>query len=177
MVVSKKLSGKNDALLIGGDETKRHILKFEITTQTFEVMNMSLLLSQREDRSCIWHVTWNEPTDGRDSDFNKYETSEIINFDDNMITLGNPMNSKRAIKYFAVYCHIIVFIAFSENKNILSVSLFKATNQCPAKMASLHATMACYTFFESSWHAKFQSMWEWVTPLMAVMQLAGEHST
>ena len=92
------------------------------------------------------------------SDFNKYETSEIINFDDNMITLGNPMNSKRAIKYFAVYCHIIVFIAFSENKNILSVSLFKATNQCPAKMARLHATMACYTFFESSWHAKFQSM-------------------
>ena len=51
------------------------------------------------------------------SDFNKYETSEIINFDDNMITLGNPMNSKRAIKYFAVYCHIIVFIAFSEKKH------------------------------------------------------------
>ena len=48
-----ELSGKNDALLIGGDETKRHILKFEITTQTFEVMNMSLLLSQGEDRSCI----------------------------------------------------------------------------------------------------------------------------
>ena len=36
----------------------------------------------------------------------------------------------------------------------------------------LLATMACYTFFERSWHAKCQSMSKWVTPLTAVMQLA-----
>ena len=41
-----------------------------------------------------------------------------------------------------------------------------------AKRMRLHATMACYTFFERSWHAKCQSMSKWVTPLMAVMQLA-----
>ena len=46
-----------------------------------------------------------------------------------------------------------------------------------AKRQGMHATMACYTFFERSWHADPQSMGKWVTPLMAVMQLAKEHST
>ena len=85
-----------------------------------------------------------------------------------MITLGNPMNSKRAIKYFAVYCHIIVFIAFSENKNILCVSYNKATNFVTTKRTHIHARVACYTFSERSWHADPQSMGKWVTPLKAV---------
>ena len=46
-----------------------------------------------------------------------------------------------------------------------------------AKRMRLHATMACYTFFERSWHAKCQSMSKWVTPLMAVMQFAKERAT
>ena len=76
------------------------------------------------------------------------------------------MNSKRAIKYFAVYCHIIVFIAFSENKNILSVSLFKATNQCPAKMARLHATMACYTFGQMVENLDVNSRQDWINKVI-----------
>ena len=40
----------------------------------------------------------------------------------------------------------------------LPTSLFKATNECPAKRKGTHATMTCYTFFERSWHAKCQSM-------------------
>ena len=93
-----------------------------------------------------------------------------------MITLGNPMNSKRAIKYFAVYCHIIVFIAFSENKNILCVSYNKATNFVTTKRTHINARVACYTFSERSWHADPQSMGKWVTLLMAVMKMAKEHS-
>ena len=57
------------------------------------------------------------------------------------------------------------------------LSLFKSTNECPAKRVRLHATMACYTFSESSWHADPKSMSKWVTPLMGVMQMAKEHST
>ena len=57
------------------------------------------------------------------------------------------------------------------------VSYNKATNLVKAKRTHMHATMACYTFSESSWHADTQSMSKWVTPLMAVMQFAKEHST
>ena len=46
-----------------------------------------------------------------------------------------------------------------------------------AKKQAIHATMACCTFSESAWHADTQIMGKWVTPLMAVMQMAKEQST
>ena len=71
---------------------------------------------------------------------------------------------------------------------IISFELSKAQKNlqlCPSTLDNFwpplthrHATMmACYTSFERSWHAKCQSMWKWLTPLMAVMQMAKEHNT
>ena len=57
------------------------------------------------------------------------------------------------------------------------MNLYLKQQMISAKRRGKHATMACYTFSESSWHADSQSMGKWATLLMAVMQMAKEQST
>ena len=87
---------KQEILLIGGFETYTRILKFDIETQDFKVMNVSLI-KERWGHACASLPNTNlvVVTGGLDSLLNRDATSEIINIDDNTITLGNPMNANR----------------------------------------------------------------------------------
>ena len=57
------------------------------------------------------------------------------------------------------------------------LSYNKASNLVTTKSTHNHATMACYTFSERSWHADPQSMEKWMTPLKTAIQMAKDHST
>ena len=86
---------KQGILLIGGEGTNTRILNFDIKTQTFAAMNVSLLKER------YWHTCGRLPdtnliviTGGSDS--NRYhDSTEFLNLDDNTIMLGNAMNTKR----------------------------------------------------------------------------------
>ena len=49
-------------------------------------------------------------------------------------------------------------LAYGPRSGPLCESYNKATNSVIAKRTGLHATMACYTFSERSWHTDTQSM-------------------
>ena len=87
---------KQEILLIGGWNTFTRILKFDIETQTFEEMNVSLI-KERFDHTCARLPDTNliVITGGEDSLSNYDNTSEFLNLEDNTITLGNPMNTNR----------------------------------------------------------------------------------
>ena len=92
-----EVSEKQEILLIGGALTYTRILKFDIKTQTFDVLNVSLL-KERLNHACARLPGTNliVIAGGYDADYNIQDTSEILNLDDNRITLGNPMTTKRA---------------------------------------------------------------------------------
>ena len=98
-----KVANKQEILLIGGSGTYTRILKFDIETQTFEVAGVSLI-KERQYHTCARLPDTNliVITGGWDSDFNAQDTSEILNLEDNTITLGNPMNTKRYLHGMAV---------------------------------------------------------------------------
>ena len=106
-----EVPNKQEILLIGGSGG---ILKFHIETQTFEEMDVSLL-QERYAHTCARLPNTNliVITGGFDSDFNEQDTSEIFNMQDNTITLGNPMNTKR-------YSHGIAVITI-DNEDRLAV--------------------------------------------------------
>ena len=74
-----ELSGKNDALLIGGDETKRHILKFE--TLKWWTYPYSLV-KERIDHAYDMLPGTNLQMAEIVISTNMKLSSEIINFDD-----------------------------------------------------------------------------------------------
>ena len=92
---------KEEILLIGGYDTHTRILKFDIKTKGFEEMHNSrgrvALLKERHFHTCarLPGTSLFVITGGRDSDFNKQDTTEILNVYGNIISLGNSMNTKR----------------------------------------------------------------------------------
>ena len=91
-----EVPNKKEILLVGGRDTFKRILKFDIENEDFKVMNVSLLKG-REYHTCARLPDTNliVITGGRDSDGNEDDTTEILNLEDDSITLGNPMNVKR----------------------------------------------------------------------------------
>ena len=87
---------KKEILLIGGYRTYSRILKYDIETQTFKEMNVSLIKG-REFPTCARLPDTNHIviTGGLDSDLNVQDTAELLNLQDSTISLGNPMNTKR----------------------------------------------------------------------------------
>ena len=81
---------------IASSRTYKRILKFDIETQASEVLNVSLL-KERHGHTCGRFPNTNliVITGGKDGNYNIHDTSEFLNLDDNTITLGNPMNTKR----------------------------------------------------------------------------------
>ena len=98
-----EVPNKLEILLIGGYETEKRILKFDMTNQTFEEMNVSLI-KERLGHTCARLPDTNliVIAGGRDSDYNDNDPIEILNLDDNTITLGNSMNTKRRFHGMAV---------------------------------------------------------------------------
>ena len=98
-----EVPNKQEILLIGGYRTYTRILKFDIKTQDFEEMNVSLL-QERYAHTCARLPDTNliVITGGRDSDWNEQDTTELLNLQDNTITLGNRMNNKRSNHEMAV---------------------------------------------------------------------------
>ena len=93
---------KQKILLIGGSDTETRILKFDIETQTFEEMAVSLL-KERYSHTCAKLPDKNLIViTGGYSNGNTHGTSEIFNLEDNTITSGNPMNTKRYAHGMAV---------------------------------------------------------------------------
>ena len=91
-----EVPNKQEILLIGGWNTYTRILKFDIETQTFEEMSVSLL-KERHFHTCARLPDTNliVITGGRDSNFNKQDTSEILDLDGNTNSIGNSMNTKK----------------------------------------------------------------------------------
>ena len=91
-----KVPDNQEILLIGGKGTLSRILKFDIKTQTFEEMAVRLIKGRRL-HACARLPDTNQIviTGGWDSILTEQDTSEILNLQDNTITRGNPMNTKR----------------------------------------------------------------------------------
>jgi len=91
-----KVPKNETVILIGGSYTEKRILKFLIGVHFFIEMDVSLIKARRS-HSCARLPDTNliVITGGLDSDVNSQDTSEILNLEDNTITLGNPMNTKR----------------------------------------------------------------------------------
>ena len=116
---------RQEIILIGGSETFRRILNFDIKTQHFEEMPVSLIKGR------YWHTCARLPdtnlvviTGGKDSDFNRHDTTELLNLQDNTIALGNLMNTKRIHHGMAVITidnedRLAVFGGEDENRDYL----------------------------------------------------------
>ena len=121
-------------LLIGGSGTRKRILKFDIETQAFEEMNVSLI-EKRWGHTCakLPHTNLILITGGLYSDTNG--KSEIFDMKDNTIILGNPMNTKRSYHGMAVITianedRLTVFGGRDENLNRLdSVEIFNSSTR------------------------------------------------
>ena len=114
---------KQEILLIGGDDTYTRILKFDIETQGFEEMDVSLL-KERDIHTCARLPDTNLIVISGGSDYygNRHDTSEILNLQDNTITIGNPMNTKRIGHGMAVITidnedRLAVFGGYDGDKN------------------------------------------------------------
>ena len=129
-----EVPGKQEVLLIGGLETQTRILKFDIETQAFEEMNVSLI-EKRWGHTCakLPHTNLILITGGLYSDTNG--KSEIFDMKDNTIILGNPMNTKRSYHGMAVITianedRLTVFGGRDENLNRLdSVEIFNSSTR------------------------------------------------
>ena len=86
----------NAILLIGGWQTEKRVLTLEIGTRDFKAMNVTLL-NQRKNQECARLPDTNVIviTGGGVDDDNVLDTTEVFNLEDNTITLGSPMNTKR----------------------------------------------------------------------------------
>ena len=90
------LPAQRKILLIGGEGTEKRILQFDMSSGAFEEMRLSLIKG-RSYHACarIPDTSQIVITGGFDSDGNEHGTTEILNFEDNTIMLGNSMNTKR----------------------------------------------------------------------------------
>jgi len=105
-----EVPGKQEILLIGGLETQTRILKFDIETQAFEEMNVSLLDGR-------WYHACAKIPDTNLLMITHARGTEIFNLEDNTIVQGNSMNTKRYDHGMAVVTinnqdHLAVFGGF-----------------------------------------------------------------
>ena len=87
-----------EILLIGGFNTFRRLLKYNIETETFEELDTKLK-NGRIGQNCALMPGDNTKvviTGGQDSDFDALDSTEILDLKDFTISNGSPMNDKRA---------------------------------------------------------------------------------
>ena len=86
----------NAILLIGGWRTETRILKFEIETQEFKVMNMTLI-KKRYHQECARLPDTNviAITGGAVDKKNVHDSTELLNLEENTIIIGSPINTSR----------------------------------------------------------------------------------
>ena len=116
---------KQEILLIGGWRTFTRILKFDIETDAFEVAEVSLIKG-RAGHACARLPDTNliVITGGSDSVTFAQDSTEFLNMQDNTITLGNPMNTKKSAHGMAVITidsedRLAVFEGLGENYDYL----------------------------------------------------------
>ena len=90
-----EVPGKNQILLIGGYGKFKRILKFDTVNEEFEELNVSLQ-NGRHRHTCARLPNTNLIVIAGGESNGKLDTTEILNLEDNTITPGNAMNTKRS---------------------------------------------------------------------------------
>ena len=89
------IKSEQEIWLIGGIETQKRILRFNVNDHTFEVLPFQLNVGRRYHKCAFIPNTSKIMITGGYSDDGYLDSAEVLDTEDGKVTMASPMNSKR----------------------------------------------------------------------------------